>query len=127
MHESVDVLVPAFGIIKRVYFKFCHEVKSFKFQEGHKTHPAEVLITWKSPQDKSKKDGERDGEKKGDGHRGEKTSKKEDSHHHHDHRRTVNLKIFSRVRVLLKSENDKKKNKGGLKFAGELLQNVAKK
>jgi DIS3-like exonuclease 2 len=128
MHESVDVLVPDFGIIKRVYFKFCHEVKSFKFQEGHKTHPAEVLITWKSPQDKSKKDGERDGEKKGDGHRGEKTSKKEDSHHHHhEHRRTVNLKIFSRVRVLLKSENDKKKNKGGLKFAGELLQNVAKK
>ena len=122
MHESVDVLVPDFGIIKRVYFKFCHEVKSFKFQEGHKSHPAEVLITWKSPHEKKKKNNERDGEN--DGHQNEKTSSKEDSHH--NHRRTVNLKIFSRVRVLLKTDNDKAKNKGGLKFSGELLQNIVK-
>ena len=125
MHESVDVLVPDFGIIKRVYFKFCHEVKSFKFQEGHKSHPAEVLITWKSPHDKRKKNGERDGEKKGDeGHKNEKMSSKEDSHH--DHRRTVTLRVFSRVRVLLKTDNDKTKNKGGLKFSGELVQNIVK-
>ena len=125
MHESVDVLVPDFGIIKRVYFKFCHEVKSFKFQEGHKSHPAEVLITWKNPHDKKKKNEGRDGEKKDDdGHKNEKTSSREDSHH--DHRRTVTLKIFSRVRVLLKTDNDKAKNKGGLKFSGELLQNIVK-
>ncbi len=128
MHESVDVLVPDFGIIKRVYFKFCDEVKSFKFQEGHKTHPAEVLITWKGPHDKRKKDGEQHGEKKGEDKgkkgesKGEKASSKEDSHH--DHRRTDTLRIFTRVRVLLKTESDKAKNKGGLKFSGELLQNI---
>ena len=125
MHESVDVLVREFGIIKRVYFKFCDEVKSFDFQEGHKTRPAEVLITWKGPHDKRKTDEEQDAEMKKGSHKGEKTPSKEDRHHH-QHRRTDTLKIFTRVRVLLKTESDKTKNKGGLKFSGELLQNSGK-
>ena len=119
MHESVDVLVPDFGIIKRVYFKFSDEVKSFVFQEGHKTRAAEVLITWKGPDDKRKADEKQNSEEKEDSCKGKKTPSKEDRIHLH--RRTDSLKIFTRVRVLLKTENDKTKNRGGLKFSGELL------
>ena len=126
MHESVDVLVPDFGIIKRVYFKFCDEVKSFKFEEGHKTHPAEVLITWKGSHDKRKNEEEtNDGkkEKKGKKENKEKTTPIKDDVHSHNRRRTM-LRIFTRVRVLLKTDSDKAKNKGGLKFSGSLLQNI---
>ena len=126
LHESVDVLVPDFGIIKRVYFKFCNEVKSFEFQQGSKVRPAEVLITWKSPHDERKSGEANEGAK--ERHRNHKSPSTESVHHHHHHhrRRTEMLKIFSRVRVLLKTDGDKTKNKGGLRFSGELLENFKK-
>lgn len=119
MHESVDVLVADFGVIKRVYFKFSNAVHSYEFQEGHKTRAAKVLITWNGAQDKRKVDEDQKGEMR-DTHNGKKTRSKERDHHH---RSTDILTIFTRVRVLLKTEKDKTKNKGGLKFCGELLQN----
>ena len=124
MHESVDVLVPDFGIIKRVYFKYSDEVKSFEFQEGHKSRAAEVLITWKNTDDRRKTDEKQNTERKEDSRKEKKTPNKEDSVHHR--RRSDSLKIFTRVRVLLKTEDDKTKNRGGLKFSGELLPNVVK-
>ncbi|XP_028393112.1 DIS3-like exonuclease 2 [Dendronephthya gigantea] len=124
LHESVDVLVPDFGIIKRIYFKFSNEVKSFEYQEGTKIRPAEVSITWKSPHDKRKSGEENEGTN--ESHRNDKEEATEINHRQQHRRRTEILKIFSRVRVLLKTDCDKTKNKGGLRFSGELLQNVQK-
>lgn len=100
MHESVDILVPSFGIIKRVYFKYCEQVKSFEFEERDKSRPAKVLVTWKVPDDKN--------------------SKEKRPH-------TYTLTVFSYVRILLVTESDKKKNKGGLRYSGELLPCSAEK
>lgn len=102
MHEAIDILVPSFGIIKRVYFKFCDQIKSFDFEEGHKTRAAKARVTWKNPENKQ-------------------SSTKE------KRQRTDCLTIFSRVCILLMTERDKKKNKGGLRFVGELMPNSEKK
>lgn len=115
MNESLDVLVPHFAIIKRVYFKFSDEVKSFQFQEGHKDRPAKVVVTWKGPYDERKTDDlqeKRHADKKIGGHGDVHPTS------------TASFKIFSPVKILLKTEGDNSKNKSGLKFSGELLPNL---
>ena len=99
MKESIDVLLPGFGIIKRIYFKYCEKVEAREFEEGHKTRPAKVRIIWKSSEDKE-----------------ESSGTKSDT-----------LTIFTYVEVLLMTENDKKKKKGGLRFVREILPSSAKK
>ena len=99
MKESIDVLLPGFGIIKRIYFKYCEKIEAREFEEGHKTRPAKVRIIWKSSEDKE-----------------ESSGTKSDT-----------LTIFTYVLVLLMTENDKKKKKGGLRFVREILPSSAKK
>lgn len=46
MDQSLDVLVPELGVVKRVYLKFCPGVKSFTFTKGVKGKPAEMCLVW---------------------------------------------------------------------------------
>ena len=46
MDQSLDVLVPELGVVKRVYMKFCPGVKSFTFTKGVKGKPAEMCLLW---------------------------------------------------------------------------------
>ena len=46
MDQSLDVLVPELGVVKRVYFKFCPGVKSYTFTKGLKGKPAELRLLW---------------------------------------------------------------------------------
>lgn len=46
MDQSLDVLVPELGVVKRVYLKFCPGVKSFEFTKGEKGKPAELCLLW---------------------------------------------------------------------------------
>ena len=46
MDQSLDVLVPELGVVKRVYLKFCPGVKSFTFTKGVKGKPAEMRLLW---------------------------------------------------------------------------------
>ena len=46
MDQSLDILVPQLGVVKRVYLKFCPGVKSFEFTKGEKGKPAEIRLRW---------------------------------------------------------------------------------
>lgn len=46
MDQSLDVLVPELGVVKRVYLKFCPGVKSSTFTKGVKGKPAELCLLW---------------------------------------------------------------------------------
>ena len=46
MDQSLDVLVPELGVVKRVYLRFCPGVKSFTFTKGVKGKPAEMCLRW---------------------------------------------------------------------------------
>lgn len=46
MDQSLDVLVPELGVVKRVYLKFCPGVKSHTFTKGLKGKPAELCLVW---------------------------------------------------------------------------------
>ena len=46
MDQSVDVLVPELGMVKRVYMKFCPGVKRYAFTKGEKGKPAELRLLW---------------------------------------------------------------------------------
>lgn len=46
MDQSLDVLVPELGVVKRVYLKFCPGVKTFTFTKGVKGKPAEMCLLW---------------------------------------------------------------------------------
>lgn len=46
MDQSLDVLVPELGVVKRVYLKFCPGVKSYTFTKGVKGKPAELCLVW---------------------------------------------------------------------------------
>ena len=46
MDQSLDVLVPELGVVKRVYLRFCPGVKSFTFTKGVKGKPAEMRLLW---------------------------------------------------------------------------------
>ena len=46
MDQSLDVLVPELGVVKRVYLKFCPGVKSYTFTKGVKGKPAEMCLLW---------------------------------------------------------------------------------
>lgn len=46
MDQSLDILVPQLGVVKRVYLKFCPGVKSFEFTKGEKGKPAEIHLRW---------------------------------------------------------------------------------
>ena len=46
MDQSLDILVPQLGVVKRVYVKFCPGVKSFEFTKGEKGKPAEIRLRW---------------------------------------------------------------------------------
>ena len=46
MDQSLDVLVPELGVVKRVYLKFCPGVKRFEFTKGEKGKPAELCLLW---------------------------------------------------------------------------------
>lgn len=46
MDQSLDVLVPELGVVKRVYLKFCPGVKSYTFTKGQKGKPAELCLVW---------------------------------------------------------------------------------
>ena len=46
MDQSLDVLVPELGVVKRVYMKFCPGVKSYTFTKGEKGKPAELRLLW---------------------------------------------------------------------------------
>lgn len=46
MDQSLDVLVPELGVVKRVYLKFCPGVKNFEFSKGEKGKPAELCLLW---------------------------------------------------------------------------------
>ena len=46
MDQSLDVLVPELGVVKRVYMKFCPGVKSYTFTKGVKGKPAEMCLLW---------------------------------------------------------------------------------
>ena len=46
MNQSLDILVPQLGVVKRVYLKFCPGVKSFEFTKGEKGKPAEIRLRW---------------------------------------------------------------------------------
>lgn len=46
MDQSLDVLVPKLGVVKRVYLKFCPGLKNFGFTKGEKGKPAELSLLW---------------------------------------------------------------------------------
>lgn len=46
MDQSVDVLVPELGMVKRVYMKFCPGVKRYAFTKGERGKPAELRLLW---------------------------------------------------------------------------------
>lgn len=46
MDQSLDVLVPELGVVKRVYMQFCPGVKSFAFTKGEKGKPNELCLLW---------------------------------------------------------------------------------
>lgn len=46
MDQSLDILVPELGVVKRVYLKFCPGVKKYEFTKGEKGKPAELRLLW---------------------------------------------------------------------------------